>query len=166
MLNTVSQASLTRYPQYSPWMASKRQRDEGSTALGRRILEARQDAKLTQEALGRACGVTKGAVSQWENGDVRNLKIAHLFRLADRTGFEARYLGIGDGPRKRKDALRGSREDREMVEAARRALSVLTPAQRDLFIQSDEVRRLVIGDAYPAERMGRDWTAPAPANKQ
>lgn len=36
-----------------------------------RILKARTTAKLTQEQLGLAVGKTRGAVAQWESGEVR-----------------------------------------------------------------------------------------------
>lgn len=36
-----------------------------------RILKARSDAKMTQEQLATAVGKTRGAVAQWESGEVR-----------------------------------------------------------------------------------------------
>lgn len=38
--------------------------------IGTRIRQLRKDSKLSQEKLGEMCGVTKGMVSQWENGTV------------------------------------------------------------------------------------------------
>lgn len=44
---------------------------EGALRLkqGAKIREYRKFNKLTQEQLGKACGVSKAAVSQWENGE-------------------------------------------------------------------------------------------------
>lgn len=39
--------------------------------LNQRIFKARSDAKLTQEQLAQAVGKTRGAVAQWESGEVR-----------------------------------------------------------------------------------------------
>lgn len=37
------------------------------SSLGARIKQARKDAKQTQEQVAEALGLTKGAISQWEN---------------------------------------------------------------------------------------------------
>lgn len=39
--------------------------------LNQRIFKARSDAQMTQEQLAQAVGKTRGAVAQWESGDVR-----------------------------------------------------------------------------------------------
>lgn len=39
--------------------------------LNARIFKARSDAKLTQDQLAKAVGKTRGAVAQWESGEVR-----------------------------------------------------------------------------------------------
>ena len=66
--------------------------------MGSRILKARKSVRLSQEKLGKRIGVSKGAISQWENGDVKNLKMENLFALEDATGFSARWIALEQGP--------------------------------------------------------------------
>lgn len=75
----------------------RKERDETPTALGLRIRIRRAEKHLTQQQLATKLGVTKGAVSQWERGNTKNLKLAHLFKLSDALDVAARWLAIGDG---------------------------------------------------------------------
>jgi transcriptional regulator with XRE-family HTH domain len=74
-------------------------KDAGMTDLGRRIFNRRRELDLTQEALAKKAGCTKGAVSQWETGDVHNLRLDRLFKVADALHVEARWLAVGEGPK-------------------------------------------------------------------
>jgi len=56
-----------------------------------------------QKDLAAECGVTPGAITQWKQGDVKNLKFENLYRMADMTGFSARWLAIGEGPERSAD---------------------------------------------------------------
>ena len=67
-------------------------------AFGERIAEARKRANLTQEQLGRAIGISRAAISQWELGETKSAKPAHLFRAADVTSVSPRWLATGAGP--------------------------------------------------------------------
>lgn len=49
------------------------------------------------------CGVAPSAVTQWISGESKSLKPENLFALADATGFNARWIGIGKGPEKASD---------------------------------------------------------------
>jgi SOS-response transcriptional repressor LexA len=42
-------------------------------------------------------GVSKAAVSQWENGDIKNLRPANLFALQNFTGYSAEWIATGAG---------------------------------------------------------------------
>ena len=66
---------------------------------GDRVKEARLSAGYNQPELGKIIGVTKGAISQWEKGDVKNLKNHHLFSLSKATGYSAEWIATGNGPR-------------------------------------------------------------------
>lgn len=66
--------------------------------LGDRIRRARRVAGLSPGDLARAVGVTKGAISQWENNEVKNIRLGHLFKLQDATGFNARWIALEEGP--------------------------------------------------------------------
>jgi transcriptional regulator with XRE-family HTH domain len=66
---------------------------------GQRIRELRTAAEESQEALAEAAGVTKGAVSQWENGTVKTIRPENLFAVADHYRVEARWIVTGEEPR-------------------------------------------------------------------
>lgn len=63
--------------------------------LNARIFKARSDAKLTQDELAKAVGKTRGAVAQWESGEVRP-RHATLVQIANATGKSLFWL-INDG---------------------------------------------------------------------
>ncbi|MGW9230593.1 helix-turn-helix domain-containing protein [Pseudorhizobium sp. NPDC055634] len=65
--------------------------------LRERIFRAREDANLTQEQLAAATGKTRGAVSQWEAGDVRP-RHSTLVAIAKATGKDLRWLESGLAP--------------------------------------------------------------------
>lgn len=66
--------------------------------MGKRIQYARKQAGLNQTEFGKKVGVSKGAVSQWENDDIKNLRMINLFAIEDATGFNARWIALGQGP--------------------------------------------------------------------
>jgi transcriptional regulator with XRE-family HTH domain len=99
MLNiAVSSKLFGKAGRLRPAMPPK-QAEQAQTALGKRIQDERLDRrpKMTQEDLGKRVGVTKGAISQWENGDIKNLRLENLFKLADALGLEARWIATGRG---------------------------------------------------------------------
>lgn len=51
--------------------------------IGDRIKQSRKEKGLTQEKLARLVGVTKSAVSQWENNQVTSIEGANLYKLAE-----------------------------------------------------------------------------------
>lgn len=70
------------------------------STIGSRIKKAREDAGLNQTELGAACGLTRAAISQWENGATKAPTAENIFAIADATGFSARWLTLGEGPEK------------------------------------------------------------------
>ncbi|MBB4342112.1 helix-turn-helix domain-containing protein [Rhizobium leguminosarum] len=62
--------------------------------LNQRIFQARTDAKMTQEQLATAVGKTRGAVAQWESGDVRP-RHTTLQAIAEATGKPLNWLVNG-----------------------------------------------------------------------
>lgn len=66
-----------------------------------RIKEARESAKLSKSELARAMGLSRASISAWETGQVKNLKNEHLFNLSRITGFSARWIATGKGPKER-----------------------------------------------------------------
>jgi transcriptional regulator with XRE-family HTH domain len=65
-------------------------------AVGARIAEARRRAGITQDALGRAVGVSRSAVAQWETGRSGQLR-GNLARIGTVLGVSAAFLLEG-GP--------------------------------------------------------------------
>lgn len=65
--------------------------------LNQRIFKARSDKKMTQEQLATAVGKTRGAVAQWESGEVRP-RHSTLVEIARATGKPLSWLisGIDD----------------------------------------------------------------------
>lgn len=78
---------------------------------GDRIRHIREELELSQEAFGRHMSVSKAAVSQWENGDTKNLRPANLFAIQNFTGYSAEWIATGaGGPRlKSKKASSGAK---------------------------------------------------------
>jgi len=64
---------------------------------GARIRHIREELDLSQEAFGRHMNVSKAAVSQWENGDIKNLRPGNLFAIQNFTGYSAEWIATGAG---------------------------------------------------------------------
>lgn len=63
--------------------------------MGDRIRTFREARKLTQDALGKAVGVTKIAVSQWEGGSTKNIKLETFLALLRALKTDYEYLVYG-----------------------------------------------------------------------
>ncbi len=61
-----------------------------------RIRTLRKAKGLTQEGLGKLCGVSKSAVSQWEDGSTKNLKLEEFLTLVDVLGTDPHYIVFGE----------------------------------------------------------------------
>ena len=68
--------------------------------LGERIRTRREELGLRPTDLADAVGVSVSAVLYWESGATKNLKNEHLFVLSDKLGVNARWLAIGQGPKR------------------------------------------------------------------
>lgn len=64
--------------------------------LNARIFKARKDAGLTQDELADAVGKTRGAVAQWESGDVRP-RHTTMIAIAKATNKPLKWLESGIG---------------------------------------------------------------------
>lgn len=73
--------------------------------LGERLRRAREEAELTQDALGKAIGVTRSAISQAELGITNSLNAENLIRAARRLGKNAIWLATGEGEEHSADGL-------------------------------------------------------------
>ncbi|PTR05347.1 transcriptional regulator with XRE-family HTH domain [Nitrosospira sp. Nsp5] len=64
--------------------------------IGSRIVQLRREYSLTQSRLGEMCGVTKAAVSTWENG-VAMPEIKKLLIIRSKLVFSFDWLITGEG---------------------------------------------------------------------
>jgi len=64
--------------------------------MGDRIKRLRVARGYTQEAFGQLVGVTKSAVSQWEDGSSKNVKLETFVRVLEVLHTDANYLIWGD----------------------------------------------------------------------
>lgn len=71
------------------------------STLPERLEAALKFAKKDRQALIEVTGASRQAVNKWFEGTSSNLKMTHLFKVADVLGVEARWLGTGDGEMKR-----------------------------------------------------------------
>jgi transcriptional regulator with XRE-family HTH domain len=66
--------------------------------VGDRLRRCRDEAGLSQDALGKAIGVTRSAISQCELGMSNSLTAENLTKAAIRLGKNPLWLATGDGP--------------------------------------------------------------------
>ena len=63
-------------------------------------------AGLTQTDLARRCGVSKQAISAILAGTTKAPKAEHVFKIADATGHDPRWIATGRGPQTKQEAAR------------------------------------------------------------
>lgn len=66
--------------------------------LGKRITKAIDRSGKDVKEIASACGVSVQAVYAWMNNDTKDLRNTNLFALAKATGFNAEWIGTGNGP--------------------------------------------------------------------
>lgn len=116
--------------------------------MGLRIRKYRKDLKLTQEALGKKLGVTKGAVSQWEKGDIKNMTHARLFKMADLFKRRPRFLALGEGD---EFPLTLKKDEKEVIQLAK-WIAALPPESRELLHD-------LLSRAISDEQLSDAWNA-------
>lgn len=67
-------------------------------SMGDRIRKRREGQSLTQAQLAKICGVTKAAVSAWELGNTKNIKLEPWLKLLAALHTSAEYLVKGETP--------------------------------------------------------------------
>jgi SOS-response transcriptional repressor LexA len=82
------------------------------TTLAERLQWAIDRAGIKKIDLAKACGVSRGAVSQWFNGSTKSLEGTNLTNAAKATGVNPHWLATGLGariPLSRDDVIEGLR---------------------------------------------------------
>lgn len=70
----------------------------GMESVGDRLKCCREAAKLTQQALADAIGVTRSAIAQVEGGISNSLNAENITKAATRLGKNPLWLATGEGP--------------------------------------------------------------------
>lgn len=68
--------------------------------LADRIAKALTDSEVDVQRVAADCDISVQAVYAWRRGEVKNLRMENLFKVADLTGFNPRWIATGDGPEK------------------------------------------------------------------
>lgn len=66
-----------------------------SKRMGERIREMRLQHEWSQTALGTRVGVTKATVSQWESGQIKDIRLKTVLKLVQVLGTTLQYLVNG-----------------------------------------------------------------------
>lgn len=73
---------------------------EGMNLISERVQHVLNNLpdNVTVADIAAACKISVQAVYKWRRGEISTIEPANLFRLADRTGFNPRWLATGEGP--------------------------------------------------------------------
>ena len=71
------------------------------STLAERIKEIMLATGLTTQQMATVCACSYQAVKKWENGTSASIDGAHLIALAEKTGYEAKWIITGKGPKHR-----------------------------------------------------------------
>jgi transcriptional regulator with XRE-family HTH domain len=66
--------------------------DWAMETMGDRIRQLRGARGMTQEQFGKLVGVSKSAVSQWEDGSTKNIKLSTFLLVLEVLHTDANYL--------------------------------------------------------------------------
>jgi len=75
------------------------------TQLNERVEAAIKASGKTATDIAAEIGCKPAAIYQWLNGDTKNIRNELLFKFADKTGFNARWIATGEGEMRAADYL-------------------------------------------------------------
>lgn len=75
--------------------------------MGQRIRALREAHGMSQERLGKLCGVTRGSISQWEIGLTESIKLPTFLTLCDVLHTDPHFLVHGTSRRAGKPPVSG-----------------------------------------------------------
>lgn len=81
------------------------------TTLQDRLVAAMELAGKKPADLAIACHISRAAVSKWFQANSKNLKMEHLFAVADLCGVDARWLATGRGAPRRPKGIERAHDD-------------------------------------------------------
>lgn len=85
--------------------------------MGEYIKQLRTKHDLSQEELGKLCGVNRAAVNKWEKGSVENIKRSTIKRLSEIFGVSPCELMCFDEPTEEESRIQKEVEALEMFQA-------------------------------------------------
>ena len=85
--------------------------------MGEYIKQLRTQHDLSQEELGKLCGVNRAAVNKWEKGSVENIKRSTIKRLSEIFGVSPCELMCFDEPTEEESRIQKEVEALEMFQA-------------------------------------------------
>ncbi|TAK45239.1 MAG: XRE family transcriptional regulator [Betaproteobacteria bacterium] len=128
--------------------------------IGDRIRERREELQMKPADLHRASGVSISAVLQWESNKTKNLKLEHLFKVADALGVEPKWLASGTGVKLKSFTI----EEAEAISRLRNALPKWRRYVVSLAMITDHDRQQLfldmLSEHVPDEKLGDGWTRP------
>lgn len=69
-----------------------------NTAAERVQKMMRDLGNLNQPSFGALAGASKSLVNQWLSGEIKSISAKYAFRLQRKTGFNAEWIQLGEGP--------------------------------------------------------------------
>jgi transcriptional regulator with XRE-family HTH domain len=130
---------------------------ENATTLAKRVYAAMRHAGITeQKDLAKAIGVSKQAVQKWLSGKSDYIRPEHLFKIADVTKINARWIALGEGAPVRPTYL--TPEESELVEIYRALALSRDPdavQRRDMWIRLGRLEMKALAPASPANPHGK-----------
>lgn len=108
--------------------------DNIGMSIGKRVLEARKEAGLTQKQLALKAGIRQPTLSELESGDSKTT--GSLAQMAAALGVNALWLETGKGPKRPDDA-----QDASSIKGARRIESV---SDEDVPYGAVRIRRVTL----------------------
>lgn len=117
--------------------------------LQERLIEV-ADTISNDAEFARIAKVSRSAVSQWRAGDVKSLKALSALNIQEQTGYSARWLVLGIGPKKmqsKSDAgVLTTSSERELSPSAEKKLLAVIRG----FFETDEEGKTQIAEAVEA----------------
>lgn len=131
--------------------------------LGRKLLELRKERDLTQDEVGKAIGVNKSQVSQWEQGKEKP-SLESLIGLAKLFSVSTDYLLFDNVPREGVEAINDFELYKEFRETEK-----LAPQDRNLvrevikaILVKVRVKDVVANSEQPADEKAESKSSGSP----
>lgn len=102
--------------------------NQPNTTLAGRISMARKVMGWNKSRLAREVGVSNATVSDWESGEIKEVKSSYIFILGEKLNINARWLATGEGVPQR--MMIHSQDERDFLELYR----LLSPASKNAIL--------------------------------